>query len=204
MTLAAQGHDVPVTGVPAGLTRLADHWGLVLVYGLLTAGLGLVLALWPDATLKVLAFLLAAELIVTGVVRIVGAVASTQVDGGIRALLGLAGALGVLVGLLVLRDPLRTLTALGLLVGAWWVVSGVIDLVSAVAGVGRRGRLANLVMGLVSLAAGTYLVLNPEITLPALVVLCCVWLFGYGGITVIVALQLRAVARSTPAAGTSG
>ena len=198
MAITAHGHDVPTTGMPAGMSRLADHWGLVLLYGLVTTGLGLVLAFWPGATLKVLAFLLAVELIVTGVLRIVGAVASTQVDGGIRALLGFAGALGVLVGLLVLRDPLRTLTAVGLLVGAWWVVSGVIDLVSALAGVGRRGRLANVVMGLVSVAAGTYLVLNPEITLPALVVVCCAWLFGYGGMAVIVALQLRKVARSAP------
>jgi uncharacterized membrane protein HdeD (DUF308 family) len=132
----------------------------------------------------------------------VGAVASTQYDGGIRALLGLAGAVGVLVGLLLLRDPLQTLMALGLLVGAWWVVSGVIDLVSALVGGGRRGRAANLVMGLVSLAAGAYLVLNPEITLPALVILCCVWLFGYGGMAVIVALQLRTAARSAHAAET--
>ena len=198
MAITTHGHDVPTTGMPAGMSRLADHWGLVLVYGLLTTGLGLLLALWPDATLVVLAFVLAIELIVTGVLRLVGAVASTQVEGGVRALLGLAGALGVLVGLLLLRDPLQTLMALGLLLGAWWVVSGVIDLVSALVGAGTRGRVANLVMGLVSLAAGTYLVLNPEITLPALVVVSCVWLFGYGGMAVIVALQLRTTARSAP------
>lgn len=198
MAITAHSHDVPTTGMPPGMSRLADHWGLVLAYGLVTTGLGLVLALWPDATLVVLAFVLAIELIVTGVVRVVGAVASTQVEGGVRALLGLGGAVGVLVGLLLLRDPLQTLVALGLLLGAWWVVSGVIDLVSALVGAGRRGRVANLVMGLVSLAAGTYLVLNPEITLAALVVVCCVWLFGYGGMAVIVALQLRTVARSAP------
>jgi uncharacterized membrane protein HdeD (DUF308 family) len=199
MAIAAHGHDVPTAGMPASMSRLADHWGLVLTYGLVTTGLGLLLAFWPDATLAVLAFLLAVELIVTGVLRVVGAVASSQVEGGVRALLGLAGAVGVLVGLLLLRDPLQTLMALGLLLGAWWVVSGVIDLVSALVGAGRRGRVANLVMGLVSLAAGTYLVLNPEITLTALVVICCAWLFAYGGMAVIVALQLRTAARSSPA-----
>lgn len=189
----------PTAAVPAGLSRLADHWGLVLTFGLLTTGLGLALAVWPEATLGVLAVLLAVQLIVTGILRIVSAVASRQVDGGLRALLGLVGALGVLVGLLLLRSPLQTLTAAGLLLGAWWVVSGVIDLVSALVGRGDRGRGANAIMGLVSLAAGAYLVLNPEITLPALVVLSCVWLFGYGGIAVIAALQLRSVARSAPA-----
>jgi uncharacterized membrane protein HdeD (DUF308 family) len=197
MTVAAAGHDASFSGAPPSVSRLADHWGLVLLYGLLTIGLGLALALWPDATLSVLALLLAIELIFTGVLRVVSAVASAQLDGGIRALLGLAGALGVLVGLLLLRDPLQTLVAAGLLLGAWWVVSGVIDLVSALVGAGTRSRLANVVMGLVSLGAGTYLVLNPEITLSALVLLCCVWLFGYGGVAVIAALQLRAVDRSS-------
>jgi uncharacterized membrane protein HdeD (DUF308 family) len=180
------------------VARLADHWGLVLTYGLLTIALGLALALWPDATLVVLALLLAIELIVTGVVRVASALGSRQLDGGVRALLGLVGALGVLMGLLLLRSPLQTLVTLGLLLGAWWVVSGLIDLVAAVLGRGGRSRSANLVMGLVSLGAGVYLVLNPEITLPALVVVCCVWLFSYGGIAVIAALQLRSETRSVP------
>jgi uncharacterized membrane protein HdeD (DUF308 family) len=199
MTLTTQGSDTtPGMVVPPRMSRLADHWGLVLTFGLMTIALGLALAVWPEATLKVLALLLAVQLIVTGVLRIVSAVASRQVDGGLRALLGLVGALGVLGGLLLLRAPLQTLTALGLLLGAWWVISGLIDLVAALVGGGQRGRGANLLMGLVSLVAGAYLVLNPEITLPALVVLCCVWLFGYGGIAVIAALQLRSVARSAP------
>ena len=197
MTLTPQATgSTPGAGIPPTLTRLADHWGLVLTFGLMTIALGLALALWPDETLRVLAVLLAVQLIVTGVLRVVSAVASRQVDGGLRALLGLVGAVGVLGGLLLLRAPLQTLTALGLLLGAWWVISGVVDLVSALVSRGDGGRGANVVMGLVSLVAGAYLVLNPEITLAALVVLCCVWLFGYGGITIIAALQLRSVARS--------
>lgn len=50
-------------------TTLADHWGLVLTYGVLTFGIGLVLAVWPGETLTVLAVLLAIELILMGSVR---------------------------------------------------------------------------------------------------------------------------------------
>ena len=59
------------------MARLVDHWGLVLTYGLVTIGLGLVLAVWPDETLKVLAILIGIQLIITGVFRMVLAVAST-------------------------------------------------------------------------------------------------------------------------------
>ena len=181
-------------GMPPSVSRLADHWGLVLAYGAVTIALGFVLALWPETSLVVLAVLLAIQLIVSGGMRIVAAVARSELDGGMRALLGLAGALGVLVGLLCLRAPLQTLVALGLLVGAWWVVSGVIDLVSAAVGASDR-RAADAILGLVSLVAGAYLLLNPEITLPALVVVACVWLFGIGGIAVLAALQLRSMSR---------
>ena len=102
---------------------------------------------------------------------------------------------GVLVGLLCLRSPLQTLVALGLLLGAWWVVSGVIDLVSAAVGRSGRGRATDAILGLVSLVAGTYLLLNPQITLPALIVVACVWLFGIGAIAVLAAMKLRDEAR---------
>ncbi|HET8962079.1 DUF308 domain-containing protein, partial [Nocardioides sp.] len=58
------------SGVPRSMTRLVDHWGLVLTYGLLTMGLGLVLVLWPDQTLKVLAVLIGIQLILTGAFRL--------------------------------------------------------------------------------------------------------------------------------------
>ena len=192
---AASAGPRTTAGIPPSVSRLADHWGLVLGYGIATILLGFMLAIWPETSLKVLAILLGIQLIVSGVVRIVAAVAASGVDGGMRALLGLAGALGVLVGLLCLRSPLQTLVALGLLLGAWWVVSGVIDLVSAAVGRSGRGRATDAILGLVSLVAGTYLLLNPQITLPALIVVACVWLFGIGAIAVFAAMKLRDEAR---------
>src|SRR5688500_14901042 len=77
--------DVP-SGVPHSMSRLVDHWGLVLTYGLITIGLGLVLVLWPDETLKVLAVLIGIQFILTGIFRLVLAVASRSLDGGSRAI----------------------------------------------------------------------------------------------------------------------
>lgn len=192
---AARADTRTTAGVPPSVSRLADHWGLVLGYGIASILLGFVLAVWPETSLKVLAVLVAIQLIASGVVRIVEAVAGSGLEGGMRALLCLAGALGVLIGLLCLRAPLQTLAALGILLGAWWVVSGVIDLVSAAVGRSEGSRAADAILGLVSLVAGTYLLLNPEITLPALVIVACVWLFGIGAIAVFAALRLRDEAR---------
>ena len=127
-------------GIP-GLQRVADHWGLVVAYGVVTFGLGVLLAAWPGRTLVVCAVIFAIQLLVSGTVRIVTAIASGHIDGWIRALSGLSGAVAVIVGLLCLRDPLQTLLVVGLLLGAWLLVCGMVDLMSALVGAGSGNRV---------------------------------------------------------------
>src|SRR3954452_24541394 len=103
-----QGGDVLAPPVP-GADRIADHWGLVLAYGLVSVGLGLVLAVWPGETLAVVAVLIAIQLLVAGVFRIIMAIGARGIDGGVRALMALTGGLAIIVGLLCLRDPVQTL-----------------------------------------------------------------------------------------------
>jgi uncharacterized membrane protein HdeD (DUF308 family) len=79
--------------------------------------------------------------------------------------MGLTGGLSLVVGLLCLRDPVQTLLIVGLLLGVWWVVSGVVDIVAAVVRPvpGSPGR--DLVSGLVSILAGGFLLVNPDLSL---------------------------------------
>ena len=182
----------PSAGIPPELSRMADHWGLLVGFGSLTVLLGLAVVLWPGSTLVVLAVFLGIQLLVNGVFKIVSAFAASSVDGGVRALLGLAGALSVIVGLLCLREPMQTVVVLGLLLGAWWVVSGLIDIFAAVLG-DVRERAWHVVMGVVSVLAGGFLLVNPELSLTALVIVVAVWLFGYGVIAVIAGFRMRSL-----------
>lgn len=199
---AQDGHRPPRYGaVPPGLSGLAEHWGLVLAYGVLTLGIGVVLAVWPDETLKVVAVLVGIQFLISGVLRIVAAIGSTSLDGGVRALMGLAGALALIVGLLCLRDPLQTLVAIGILLGAWWLVSGVIDIIAAFVSPvpGRRGW--DIATGLLSVAAGGFLLVYPELSLGVFVLVACLWLFAIGLLAVVAAFALRS-ARGKNAAST--
>jgi uncharacterized membrane protein HdeD (DUF308 family) len=45
--------EAPSAAYARGLRRLAEYWWLLLAYGIVTFGLGLVLALWPGETLTV-------------------------------------------------------------------------------------------------------------------------------------------------------
>jgi uncharacterized membrane protein HdeD (DUF308 family) len=186
-----------------GADRIADHWGLVLAYGLVSVGLGLVLAVWPGETLVVCAVLIAIQILVSGVLRIVMAVGGRGLDGGMRALQGLIGGFALIVGLLCLRHPVQTLLVIGILLGVWWVVSGVIDVVGALVSPVQGRRAWDVVTGVISILAGGFLLVNPKLSLGVLVVVICVWLFLIGGIALFTAFKLRSEQRqeATAAAG---
>jgi uncharacterized membrane protein HdeD (DUF308 family) len=188
-------HSRTVPKYAANLDRLADHWGLILAYGVLTLGLGIVLAAWPDETLVVCAVLIAIQLLVSGVFRIVTAITASGLDTALRVLSGLTGALALIVGLLFLRDPLQTVLIVGLVLGAWWVATGVIDIVSAVVAP-TEGRVAwDIAGGVVSILVGGFLLVNPELSLGVLVFMICVWLIAVGLMAVAAAIRLRSLAQ---------
>jgi uncharacterized membrane protein HdeD (DUF308 family) len=171
-------------------------WQALLAFGLVSVGLGLVLAVWPQQTLVVCAVLVAIELLLVGAYRIFLALVSSGLDTGGRTLLALSGALALIVGLLCLREPLQSLLALGILLGAWLVVSGVLDLLRAALYAERSSRAGDLASGAVSVLVGGVLLVNPELSLGLLVVLACTWLFASGGIAILVALSRRRAERS--------
>jgi uncharacterized membrane protein HdeD (DUF308 family) len=191
------------SGVPSSMTRLVDHW-LVLTYGLVTIGLGLVLALWPDETPKVLAVLIGIQFILTGVFRLVLAVASRSLDGGARAVLGLFGALAVVLGLLCLRSPLQTILVISMILGVWWLAAGLVDIVGAIRSGESNRRGWDLGLGVLSALAGAFLLVSPEVSLGVLVIVVCLWLFSYGFIAVVAALVLRSEERRTTDASLPG
>jgi uncharacterized membrane protein HdeD (DUF308 family) len=192
-TTAGRG-GVPGYGV-GPMADLVDHWGLLLTYGLVTIGLGVVLAAWPDETLKVVAILIGIQLIITGVFRIVLAIASRSLDTSARALVGLFGALALVVGLLCLRDPVQTILVIGIILGVWWLAAGVIDMIGAIRDEGSTRRGWDLAMGAITALLGLFLLINPELSLGVLVVVICVWLFAYGFLAVVAALMLRGAER---------
>jgi uncharacterized membrane protein HdeD (DUF308 family) len=195
--------DAPY-GVPKSMTRLVDHWGLVLTYGLVTIGLGLVLVLWPEQTLKVLAILIGIQLVITGIFRLVMAVASKRVDGSTRAIAGLFGALALVLGLICLRYPLQTVLLIAMILGVWWLAAGVVDIIGAIRSRESHRRGWDLALGVLSVLAGGYLLVNPEVSLGVLVIVVAVWLFSYGFIAVVAGMVLRSEEKRTSAAPISG
>jgi uncharacterized membrane protein HdeD (DUF308 family) len=176
---------------------MAPRWGVVLTAGIVAFVLGVVLAAWPGETVTVLAILLAFQLIVAGVAQIF--IGFTAGAGARRGTFILGGAVSLVVGVLFLFDPLQTLTFIGWIIGICVIAVGVADLYGAFLTSSTRHRAWQVIRGILGVVIGLFLVVNPDWSLGALVVIAVVWLIGYGSITIIAALALRAEQRRSAA-----
>lgn len=114
LVLAIRGHRPPGASV----------WSLVLV-GLLGVGAGVVTVFWPGITAVALLILVAAWAIARGIFEVVAAVRlRKEIEG--EWLLGLAGAVSILFGAVLIAQPAAGLLALVWLVGVYAVVAGIL------------------------------------------------------------------------------
>jgi uncharacterized membrane protein HdeD (DUF308 family) len=162
-----------------------------MAFGFITFVAGVLALAWPGATLLVVAVLFGAQLIVSGVFRFVAALASDDLTGGSRVLLALLGVLSLVIGLYAVRHVLITITALALLLGIFWVVSGTIELFTALSHREMPGRGWTAFMGVLGILAGILVLVYPAISLLTLAVVLGVWLLIYGVMEMALAFRLR-------------
>lgn len=181
------------------LTRLGRHWGWVLAYGIITLIAGVVVLAWPGETLLVLAVLFGIQLIVSGVYRLVAALASDDLTGGTRVLLALLGVVSIIIGLWAVRHVLMTLLALVVLLGIFWVINGTIEIFTALAhqGMPDRGWVAG--MGVLSVISGIIVLAFPGLTLLGLAVILGIWLLIFGVMEITAAFRIRGVSEAAAA-----
>jgi uncharacterized membrane protein HdeD (DUF308 family) len=172
---------------------IADYWGVLLGLGLVSVVFGLVLAFWPGETVKVISLLIAFNLIIWGCGQLLLAIIPSSLPRGPKIAMGLSAVLSVTIGVLLLVDPTRTVGAVTTLVGIVLIVAGVADIVQCWI-TGPLDRIWGMIGGLFVIGAGIFLWVRPAESLAFLVLLTCIWMIGYGLITVIAALRLRKAA----------
>jgi uncharacterized membrane protein HdeD (DUF308 family) len=184
-----------MSGDPADMVaRVGRHWGWILAFGIITLLTGVAALVWPGRTLVVVAVLFGVQLIVTGIFRFAAAFASDDLTGGTRVLLAVLGVFSLIIGLYAVRHILITLLALALLLGIFWIISGAVELFTALGHRGMRGRGWTATMGILSILAGIVVLVYPGITLLVLAVVLSVWLLIFGAMQIILAFQIRSLA----------
>jgi uncharacterized membrane protein HdeD (DUF308 family) len=167
-----------------------QSWSVVLLGALGMIALGICLLVWPHASLTVVAILIGAAIVVSGLVRLYEGFTATRESGGMRAAYVVIGIVAVLAGLYCLRHHALSLFIVAFLVGVYFIVHGVADIGVALSGhVPGRGLRAAL--GVFSLAAGIIMVVWPAITVVLLLTIVAAWLLLYGLMLAMLAFSLR-------------
>jgi uncharacterized membrane protein HdeD (DUF308 family) len=185
------GRDIEAT-----LRGVGRAWGWILAFGIISILVGIVAIFWPGATLVAIAILFAIQLIVGGVFRFVAAFAVPAESGWLRALQALLAILSFVLGIYLLGHVNLSLLVVALLLGAYWIAHGIVDLFVAVGHAELPGRVWMIVSGVLGIVAGIIVVVAPGISLYALTLVLGIWLIVFGVVSVVRALQIRSAARA--------
>lgn len=177
------------------MTILERNWWAVALRGAAGIVFGVLTLIWPAITLEVLVLFFGAYALVDGLFAIVSGVAAARHHGRWGVLL-IEGVLGILAAFVAFVWPGLTVVMLGILIGAWALVTGGVEIAAAVRL--RRALQGEWLLGLagaMSIVFGIVMVLFPLSGAVALV-----WLLGayglvFGVLLLGLGLRLRASAR---------
>lgn len=177
------------------LKQLGSSWRWALGFALATLIPGILILVWPDETLHVLAVIIGLQLLVAGGFRFVSAFSHSGDRGGSRLAGVLIAMLAFLAGVLVLRHPMQTIGALSLILGVFWLLSGILTAYAAIADrtLVHRGMLLGL--GALGVIAGIVVLCFPVNSAVALTRLLGLWLVLLGVFEVVMAFVLRSATR---------
>jgi uncharacterized membrane protein HdeD (DUF308 family) len=179
------------TTVGQELHPVTSLWWLFLLFGVAALGVGIFFVVSPQETLSTFTAIAGILVLVDGMIAIVVSIFGS---GESRGMLALMGVLSAIAGLILIKKPFETLVVFTLIVGVWFVVAGIVRLVSAFAS--REARSGNIVIALLDLAAGAVILAWPDLGLATLAVIIGIGLIVRGVLFVASGWQLRTLDRA--------
>ena len=191
MTINEDGVRTMSTTAGQELRPITSLWWLPLLFGVAALCVGIFFVISPHETLSTFTAIAGIFVLVDGVIAIV---TSIFASGGGRGLLALIGVLSAIAGLILIKKPFETLVVFTLIVGVWFVVAGIVRLVSAFDS--REARGANIFVALVDLVAGAMILAWPDLGLATFAVIVGIVLVVRGALFIAAGWQLRALDRA--------
>ena len=166
------------------------NWWLLALRGLVAVLFGVLAFMWPGGTLITLVWLFGAFALVNGILSLVLAT-KTKGYPKVGSLI-LGGLLGILAGLLAFVMPGITALGLLILIAAWAIVTGIMELVAAV----RLRKIINnewllVLAGIASVVFGILLLFQPAAGALVLIWWIGAWALLSGILLMILAFRMR-------------
>jgi uncharacterized membrane protein HdeD (DUF308 family) len=167
------------------------HWWQVAVRGLIALIFGIMLLAWPEVSLFIFAILFGAFAFVDGIFTLVAAV-NYKAGAGRRTWLFVRGILGIIVGIITFFWPAITMLALVILIGAWALVTGVMELNFAFRAVRETGaKWLFAVSGILSIILGILLLVSPIAAAIAVIWVIGAYAVIAGIVLIVLGFRLR-------------
>jgi uncharacterized membrane protein HdeD (DUF308 family) len=178
--------------VPRDAVRsLTRSWWLFLILGVLWILFGMFVLSYNVGSLLALAVFAGVTFVMTGITQVL---AAGRVDSW-RWLWVVGGALSIIAGILAFVWPGSTLLVLSVILAWFLVFKGIMDVVGALASIGRPWWWLTLILGIVELLLGIWAAGYPGRSLFVFVNLVGIYAVAYGFTELFAAFELRGLDR---------
>jgi uncharacterized membrane protein HdeD (DUF308 family) len=183
------GDEVEIVERPAELDDMKRGWWMLALLGVLSIGIGLLLIFWPQATITTITTIVGLFMIITGVVRFFAAIFDSGSNE--RWLMVIAGIIGVVLGVIIMKNPETTIKVIVLITAIFWLISGMIDVFRGIANAQLPDRGVRIAFGALTLLFGVIILVWPAVTVGVFAVLMGIYTVFFGLIEIIAAFQLK-------------
>lgn len=176
---------------------LAEFWWVLVLRGVAAIVFGVLAFFWPGLTIEVLIAFFGAYMLVDGVFGAIAAVSGRR-HAAHWVLMLLEGLLGIAIGIMTFVAPAVTGLALLLWIGAWAILTGVIEVVQAIRLRKEiEGEFWLALAGLLSVGFGVLLLAFPLAGAIAVLWVLASYAVAFGIVLVILGFRLRGTGRTT-------
>ncbi|MFI9245801.1 HdeD family acid-resistance protein [Streptomyces sp. NPDC053086] len=187
--------EPPFEGPLHALSRAA--WQIVLLTGIGSLVLGILVLVWPGASLLAAGVLFGLYLVISGVFQLVSAF-GTHRTTSLRILAFISGALSIVLGLFCFRGPMQSILLLALWIGIGWLIRGITQTLAAVHDSHMPARGWQIFLGVVTFIAGIVLIDSPFESVAVLTLVAGTWLVVVGVVEIVTSFRIRSRARQVP------
>jgi uncharacterized membrane protein HdeD (DUF308 family) len=188
--------------VRATLENLAHSWHWIVLRGVFAVLFGIFAFVWPGVTLAALVLVWGAYAIADGVMALIAAFTMHEEGKPMLALI-IVGILGIAAGIVTFFWPGMTALALLFFIASWAVLMGIFEIAAAIR---LRKHIENewllALSGIVSIAFGVLMFLQPGAGALAVVWLIGSFLLVFGILLVVLGFKLKGLASRTATGGT--